>query len=185
MVSGGELGDWRITPTTDWESPAFQAIAVGNRIAALTPAGAPSKPRPRGPVAQLVEQLTFNQWVTGSNPVGLTKGFHSLSGLDCGHDFVVSPACHRATGIFGLGANEVLGWMNFSGAGRSRRQYCLSLDRREAISLLFLGVLLPVVPVTMGTDISPRSSENPGIRNRKSRKEQTWETSTSARLRPI
>ncbi len=28
--------------------------------------------RPRGPVAQLVEQLTFNQWVTGSNPVGLT-----------------------------------------------------------------------------------------------------------------
>ncbi len=26
----------------------------------------------RGPVAQLVEQLTFNQWVTGSNPVGLT-----------------------------------------------------------------------------------------------------------------
>ena len=27
----------------------------------------------RGPVAQLVEQLTFNQWVTGSIPVGLTK----------------------------------------------------------------------------------------------------------------
>ena len=26
-----------------------------------------------GPVAQPVEQLTFNQWVTGSNPVGLTK----------------------------------------------------------------------------------------------------------------
>ena len=26
-----------------------------------------------GPVAQLVEQLTFNQWVTGSNPVGLTN----------------------------------------------------------------------------------------------------------------
>ena len=25
-----------------------------------------------GPIAQLVEQLTFNQWVTGSNPVGLT-----------------------------------------------------------------------------------------------------------------
>ena len=25
-----------------------------------------------GPLAQLVEQLTFNQWVTGSNPVGLT-----------------------------------------------------------------------------------------------------------------
>ena len=28
-----------------------------------------------GPVAQLVEQLTFNQWVTGSNPVGLTIDF--------------------------------------------------------------------------------------------------------------
>ena len=26
-----------------------------------------------GPVAQVVEQLTFNQWVTGSNPVGLTN----------------------------------------------------------------------------------------------------------------
>ena len=30
-----------------------------------------------GPVAQLVEQLTFNQLVTGSNPVGLTI-FHPL-----------------------------------------------------------------------------------------------------------
>ena len=32
-----------------------------------------------GPVAQLVEQLTFNQWVTGSNPVGLTIYFKSLA----------------------------------------------------------------------------------------------------------
>ena len=31
----------------------------------------------RGPVAQLVEQLTFNQWVTGSNPVGLTMFYKS------------------------------------------------------------------------------------------------------------
>ena len=31
-----------------------------------------------GPVAQLVEQLTFNQWVTGSNPVGLTTEFKGL-----------------------------------------------------------------------------------------------------------
>ena len=31
-----------------------------------------------GPVAQLVEQLTFNQWVTGSNPVGLTIAGKSL-----------------------------------------------------------------------------------------------------------
>ena len=29
-----------------------------------------------GPVAQLVEQLTFNQWVTGSNPVGLTTFYY-------------------------------------------------------------------------------------------------------------
>ena len=28
--------------------------------------------RASGPLAQLVEQLTFNQWVTGSNPVRLT-----------------------------------------------------------------------------------------------------------------
>ena len=32
-----------------------------------------------GPVAQLVEQLTFNQWVTGSNPVGLTIIFKGLA----------------------------------------------------------------------------------------------------------
>ena len=29
-----------------------------------------------GPVAQVVEQLTFNQWVEGSNPSGLTN-FHT------------------------------------------------------------------------------------------------------------
>ena len=28
-----------------------------------------------GPVAQLVEQLTFNQWVAGSNPAGRTQPF--------------------------------------------------------------------------------------------------------------
>ena len=28
-----------------------------------------------GPVAQVVEQLTFNQWVEGSNPSGLTIFF--------------------------------------------------------------------------------------------------------------
>ena len=31
-----------------------------------------------GPVAQLVEHLTFNQRVTGSNPVGLTIRPHKL-----------------------------------------------------------------------------------------------------------
>ena len=34
----------------------------------------------KGRVAQLVEQLTFNQWVTGSNPVALT----TFSQMDCG-----------------------------------------------------------------------------------------------------
>jgi len=29
-------------------------------------------PEAVGPVAQVVEQLTFNQWVEGSNPSGLT-----------------------------------------------------------------------------------------------------------------
>ena len=33
-----------------------------------------------GRVAQLVEQLTFNQWVTGSNPVALTIFLHLDSG---------------------------------------------------------------------------------------------------------
>lgn len=32
-----------------------------------------------GPVAQVVEQLTFNQWVEGSNPSGLTTVLFSLS----------------------------------------------------------------------------------------------------------
>ena len=31
-----------------------------------------------GPLAQLVEQLTFNQWVTGSNPVRLTTEFPEI-----------------------------------------------------------------------------------------------------------
>ena len=29
--------------------------------------------RKNGPLAQLVEQLTLNQWVKGSNPLGITK----------------------------------------------------------------------------------------------------------------
>ena len=32
-----------------------------------------------GPLAQLVEQLTFNQWVTGSNPVRLTTNIKGLA----------------------------------------------------------------------------------------------------------
>ena len=34
--------------------------------------------RASGQLAQLVEQLTFNQWVTGSNPVRLTTIFNDL-----------------------------------------------------------------------------------------------------------
>ena len=37
--------------------------------------------RSSGPLAQLVEQLTFNQWVTGSNPVRLTTNTKSLAEL--------------------------------------------------------------------------------------------------------
>ena len=36
-----------------------------------------------GRVAQLVEQLTFNQWVTGSNPVALT----TFPDLDSGNNY--------------------------------------------------------------------------------------------------
>ena len=36
-----------------------------------------------GRVAQLVEQLTFNQWVTGSNPVALT----TFPQMDCGSKY--------------------------------------------------------------------------------------------------
>ena len=31
------------------------------------------------PIAQLIEQLTFNQWVTGSNPVRLTTKINDLA----------------------------------------------------------------------------------------------------------
>ena len=41
-------------------------------LSGLTPCTLLSNTPSSGPVAQLVEQLTFNQWVTGSNPVGLT-----------------------------------------------------------------------------------------------------------------
>ena len=37
--------------------------------------------RSSGPLAQLVEQLTFNQWVTGSNPVRLTTEINNLEGF--------------------------------------------------------------------------------------------------------
>ena len=36
--------------------------------------------RSSGPLAQLVEQLTFNQWVAGSNPARLTTEIKYLAG---------------------------------------------------------------------------------------------------------
>ena len=44
-------------------------------LSGLTPCTLLSNTPSSGPVAQLVEQLTFNQWVTGSNPGGLTIYF--------------------------------------------------------------------------------------------------------------
>ena len=47
-----------------------------------------------GPVAQSVEQLTFNQWVTGSIPVGLTNVFNVLE-ISIYHAYMVSaPIVH-------------------------------------------------------------------------------------------
>ena len=40
-----------------------------------------------GPVAQLVEQLTFNQWVAGSNPAGLTTFNYFLLYI-CDYNFM-------------------------------------------------------------------------------------------------
>jgi hypothetical protein len=48
-------------------------------LSGLTPCTLLSNTPSSGPVAQLVEQLTFNQWVTGSNPVGLTIYFKGLA----------------------------------------------------------------------------------------------------------
>ena len=48
-------------------------------LSGLTAGTLLSNTPPSGPVAQLVEQLTFNQWVTGSNPVGLTIIFKGLA----------------------------------------------------------------------------------------------------------
>ena len=47
-------------------------------LSGLTPCTLLSNTPSSGPVAQLVEQLTFNQWVTGSNPVGLTIYYKGL-----------------------------------------------------------------------------------------------------------
>ncbi len=63
-------------------------------LSGLTAGTLLSNTPPSGPVAQLVEQLTFNQWVTGSNPVGLTTVFNNLAGIR--RAFWFSSARHRA-----------------------------------------------------------------------------------------
>ncbi len=50
-----------------------------------------------GPLAQLVEQLTFNQWVAGSNPARLTTEIKGLEGF--GRD--AGPALPRFGGRMG------------------------------------------------------------------------------------
>jgi hypothetical protein len=42
------------------------------------------EPPTSGPLAQLVEQLTFNQWVAGSNPARLTTEIKDLDGFQEG-----------------------------------------------------------------------------------------------------
>ncbi len=49
--------------------------AQGNTLESATDRTDPNK---SGPLAQLVEQLTFNQWVAGSNPARLTTFFKDL-----------------------------------------------------------------------------------------------------------
>ena len=49
-----------------------------HQIIALTSSDSLSKTTLRGPLAQLVEQLTFNQWVAGSNPARLTTEVYKI-----------------------------------------------------------------------------------------------------------
>ena len=54
-------------------------ITTINSLSGLTLPPVLFMQRASGPLAQLVEQLTFNQWVTGSNPVRLTTVFNDLA----------------------------------------------------------------------------------------------------------
>ena len=56
--------------TANVDGEAVDRAARPAYLRAAPPRGAPL---PGGPVAQLVEQLTFNQQVAGSNPAGLTR----------------------------------------------------------------------------------------------------------------
>lgn len=64
-------------------------------ILALTPPPRPRNQRRVGPVAQLVEQLTFNQRVTGSNPVRLTTSSTAPSTYVLGAVWFLSTETYR------------------------------------------------------------------------------------------
>ena len=61
----------------------------------LTPTPHRPKFRRDAPVAQLVEQLTFNQWVTGSIPVGRTKVSKGLGEIERHSAPAMSPICRQ------------------------------------------------------------------------------------------
>jgi hypothetical protein len=69
-------------------------ITTINSLSGLTLPPVLFMQRASGPLAQLVEQLTFNQWVTGSNPVRLTTVFNDLAGIRRAFWFL--SARHRA-----------------------------------------------------------------------------------------
>ena len=52
-------------------------IQMGVDLGLTVVVGVPRSAR-SGPLAQLVEQLTFNQWVAGSNPARLTTEFPEI-----------------------------------------------------------------------------------------------------------
>ena len=58
-----------------------------------------------GPLAQLVEQLTFNQWVAGSNPARLTIFLTETKGLQ-GVETPASPSLFRLVTGFVTGSRS-------------------------------------------------------------------------------
>ena len=60
-------------------APAAEFARLCPSLHLTAPRRLPKEAPCDGPVAQLVEQLTFNQWVTGSNPVGLTTVIKDLA----------------------------------------------------------------------------------------------------------
>ena len=63
-----------VAPCEIWKSLSSREFSSAGRASALQAEGQRFDPvnLHHDSLAQSVEQLTFNQWVTGSNPVGLT-----------------------------------------------------------------------------------------------------------------